>query len=207
MLRSMSRPVPAAAELNVRTASPSDLDGLTALLTAAFEHDPLWRWAFPEGGLERWWRFLIGSALRYPHVWIAGDYAAAAVWIPPGGVELTEAEEEQVEPLLRELIGTRAGEVMELIERFETSHPHGSPHYYLSLLGTDPKRRGEGLGMSLLRHNLGLIDAEGMAAYLESSNPANDSRYERLGFAPHGAFTTPDDKHSVTTMWRDAPGR
>jgi GNAT superfamily N-acetyltransferase len=189
--------------LNVRPATPADLDGLTALLTAAFEQDPLWRWAFPDDGLDTWWRFLIGSALRYPCVWIADNYAAASVWIPPGGVELTKAEEERVEPLLRDLIGPRAADVVELIERFEASHPHDPPHYYLSLLGTDPRHRGKGIGMALLSHNLEEMDAEGVPAYLESSNPANDARYERLGFVPTGAFTTPDDEHSVTTMWRD----
>jgi hypothetical protein len=39
---------------------------------------------------------MIGSAIRYPWVWISGDYAAAAVWIPPDGSELTEDEEERV---------------------------------------------------------------------------------------------------------------
>ena len=205
-LRRMSRTVPAAAELEVRTATREDLAGLTALITAAFGEDPLWRWAFPDDGLEAWWRFLIRSALRYPNTWIAGDYAAAAVWIPPGGVELTEPEGEQVEPLLRELLGQRAAEVVELVDRFDTSHPHGPPHYYLSLLGTDPARRGEGIGMSLLRRNLELVDSEGMPAYLESTNPANNARYQGVGFTPRGVFTTPDDERPVTTMWREPRG-
>ena len=38
--------------------------------------------------------------------------------------------------------------------------------------------------MGLLAENLQRIDAEGAPAFLESSNPANDHRYERLGFAP-----------------------
>jgi GNAT superfamily N-acetyltransferase len=189
---------------DVRTATPDDLDGLTRLMTAAFGQDPLWRWAFPDSGLDEWWRFLISSALRYPNVWISGDFDAAAVWIPPGGVELTEEQEAELEPLLHELVGPRAADILELLERFDASHPHGAPHYYLSLLGTDPAQRGRGLGMALLRHNLELIDAEGMGAYLESSNPANDDRYRRLGFEAHGSFTTPDDRHGVTTMWRDA---
>jgi GNAT superfamily N-acetyltransferase len=199
MLRGMS---PSAAG-EVRTATAADLDRLTALMTAAFEHDPIWRWAFPDKGLNAWWRFYIGSALRYPCTWISGDYAAAAVWIPPDGVELTEQEEQRLEPLLGELLGPRAGDVSELLERFESAHPRDRQHYYLSLLGTNPKQRGKGLGMALLRHNLDLMDAEGVPAYLESSNPANDRRYERVGFRPHGGFTTPDGRHSVTTMWRE----
>jgi GNAT superfamily N-acetyltransferase len=194
-----------AAEMTIRTADVADLDRLTELLTRAFEGDPLWRWAFPDlGGLEAWWRFYIGSALRYEWVWVAGDHAAASVWIPPGGVELTTQEEERVEPLLRKLVGPRAGDVLTLLGRFDACHPRESAHYYLSLLGTDPKRRGEGLGMGLLAHNLALIDAERMPAYLESSNPANDRRYESIGFVRVGAFTTPRGEHSVATMWRDA---
>lgn len=186
-----------------RVASESDLDQVTKTLWYAFRDDPLWSWAFPDRAeLEVWWRLFIKSALRYPWVWIAGDCAAASVWIPPDGSELTDDEEARVESLLDDLVGRRASEVMELLERFEASHPRDRPHYYLSLLGTHPDYRGRGLGMTLLADNLARIDEEGMPAYLESSNPDNDRRYERLGFDRMGEFSTPDGSHSVTTMWR-----
>jgi predicted GNAT family acetyltransferase len=57
--------------------------------------------------------------------------------------------------------------------------------------------------MALLAENLRRIDEEGMPAYLESSNPANDARYERAGFRRTGEFTTPDDTRTVATMWRE----
>lgn len=192
--------------MEVRVATRDDLDGVTETLTAAFESDPLWSWAFPErAGLEAWWRFLIASALRYPWVRIAGDYAAASVWIPPGGTELADEEEASVESRLTKLAGPHAPEVAELLERFDSSHPTGEPHYYLSLLGTHPDHRGKGIGMALLAENLALIDAEGMPAYLESSNAAaNDARYEGLGFVRVGGFRRPDERLTVSTMWRDA---
>jgi GNAT superfamily N-acetyltransferase len=190
--------------MEARRATERDLDLVTETLTAAFSADPLWSWAFPEReGLATWWRFLVASALRYPWVWIADEGAAASVWIPPGGVELTDRDEERVEPLLRDLIGARAGEVLELLERFERTHPREVPHYYLSLLGTHPEHRGRGLGMALLADGLGRIDSERMPAYLESSNSANDPRYERLGFARVGEFTRPDEAVAVSTMWRE----
>ena len=188
-----------------RVATARDLDGVTATLTAAFETDPLWSWAFPEReSLAAWWRFYISSALRYPWVWVEGDYAAASVWIPPGGVELTDDEEVSIEELLVDLAGSRAPEVLVLLERFDGSHPKERPHYYLSLLGTHPDHRGKGIGMALLADNLARIDSEGMPAYLESSNPANDSRYERHGFERVGDFSRPDDRLTVSTMWREA---
>lgn len=193
--------------MEARVATEHDLDAATEVLTAAFESDPVWGWAFPvRADLEAWWRFNIRSALRFPWVWVLGDFAAVSMWIPPGGSELTAEEEAQVEPMIKELVGSRAPQVMELLERFESSHPEEPAHYYLSLLGTDPARRGQGHGMALLKQNLATIDAEGVPAYLESSNPDNDPRYERLGFRRAGEFTRPDERLTVAAMWRDAGG-
>lgn len=188
--------------MEVRVATERDVDGITATLAAAFEADPLWSWAFPHNGLPELWRLCISSALRYPWVWVAGDYAAASVWIPAGGVELTEAEQASLAPRLDDLVGSRASEVLSLFERLDHAHPDEPPHYYLSLLGTHPDHRGKGLGMALLAENLALIDSEGMPAYLESSNPENDSRYERLGFERVGELQRPDGRLTCSTMWR-----
>jgi GNAT superfamily N-acetyltransferase len=187
-----------------RAASLSDLDRVVESLALAFRDDPLWSWAFPGGvGMEEWWRVFVTSALHHSEVWMVGEAHAVAVLIPPGGSELTEREEALLEPLLEELVGPRTPEVMELVERFDASHPADPPHYYLSLLGTHPDHRGQGLGMGLLAACLERMDGEGAPAYLESSNPDNDRRYTRLGFEAVGGFTTPDQSRAVTTMWRE----
>lgn len=189
----------------MRVATESDLDGIAATLTSAFENDPLWGWAFPDrSGLEAWWQFFAGSALRYPWTFVADDFAAVAVWIPPGGIEMTQEEEMAMGPLLEGLLGGRATEVTDLVEAFDSNHPGERPHYYLSLLGTHASKRGKGLGMALLADNLVMIDTERAPAYLESSNPANDARYESQGFHPIGGFERPGGGAPVTTMWRDA---
>lgn len=186
-----------------RTATAADLDQITATLWAAFASDPLWSWAFPGARkLDVWWRFLVEAAIPYRCVWVLGDYQAVSVWIPPGQRELSEADEQRVAPLMRDLLGARADDVLQLLDRFDRSHPHGEQHYYLSLLASHPTQRGRGLGMRLLAENLARIDEQSMPAYLESSNPANIGRYERVGFMPCGSFSTPDDSRTVTTMWR-----
>jgi GNAT superfamily N-acetyltransferase len=187
-----------------RIAGRQDVDDVTSTLWAAFSTDPVWSWAFPDRAkLQVLWRFMVTSALRNPSVWIAGEYAAVTVWIPPGQSELTEQESERVAPLLAELLGPRATQVIELMDRFEAAHPTNQPHYYLSMFGTHPEARGHGYGMALLSENLATIDAQGMPAYLESSNPANHSRYERVGFVRVGEFSTPDGRHTLATMWRE----
>jgi hypothetical protein len=57
--------------------------------------------------------------------------------------------------------------------------------------------------MALLAESLARIDRERMPAYLESSNPANNHRYQRYGFEAIGEFYPPGGDTPVTTMWRN----
>jgi hypothetical protein len=184
-----------------RPARADELDDVVETLVSAFFDDPLWSWAFPDPTLRRdqhrWmWRLCTASSLRQSGVWTTPGYEAVTVWIPPGGEELSPQEEHEME-------STVEPRIRELLHRFDAAHPRQRPHWYLSLLGTHADHRGKGLGMSLLRSNLALFDAQGVPAYLESSNNANDSRYENVGFERHGSFTTPDGTLSITTMWRE----
>ena len=196
------------APVNARIATAADLPAVAETMAKAFYDDPVWGWAFPdpERRLEQHralWGFAVESALGHGWVWLTEGCASAALWIPPGEPELRPEDEERLGPLLVELLGEGAPRVLETYERFEAAHPHGEPHYYLSLLATHPDHSGRGQGMGLLADNLARIDAEGVPAYLESSNPANDHRYERLGFVRCGKFELPEDGPSVTQMWRD----
>jgi predicted acetyltransferase len=76
------------------------------------------------------------------------------------------------------------------------------PHFYLSLLGTDPRQAGHGYGLGLLADNLRRIDDLGAPAYLEASNTANVPLYERYGFEVLSSFQ-PTGGPLVFTMWRE----
>lgn len=177
-------------------------------MVGAFDADPLWSWAFPDDAkrpaqYEIFFGLFVESAIPNGWVWTTDQAAAVAVWTPPGKKELSDEAKAKVEPFLTAELGPHAKPVLQVFESFESACPEGQGFYYLSLLGTHPDHRGRGLGMSLLAANLAQIDAESMPAYLESSNPANNSRYERLGFKSRTEFSTPDDQHNVTTMWRE----
>jgi GNAT superfamily N-acetyltransferase len=192
----------------IRQVTDIEADRVTELFALALRDDPTWSWAFHNVGkrLEHhrlWWGLYMHSALPYGRVWMTEDGGAASVWIPPEQPELSEEDEAQVEPLIREIAGSHADDVLELLDRFEASHPRDTPHYYLSLLGTHPDHRGRGKGMGLLAANLAQIDEEGFPVYLESSNPVNHHRYERLGFVQVGEFAAPRGGPTVACMWRD----
>ena len=194
-----------------RAATGADLDAVAAIMAGAFYEDPVWAWAFPDPArrLEQHraaWGFLIEAALGYGWVRVDEEGRAAAVWIPPDEPELGPGGAERFDDLLRELLGDGAGRALDTVERFGHAHPAERPHYYLSLLGTHPDHRGKGVGMALLADCLTQIDAEGAAAYLESTNPANHRRYEGLGFFGCGSFELGEDGPDVLQMWRDPPG-
>ncbi|MFL5780497.1 MAG: GNAT family N-acetyltransferase [Thermoleophilaceae bacterium] len=202
----MSSAVPAGP----RRITEDEADLATELFTLAFYDDPTWSWAFPDPAMRlehhrAWWGLYVRSAVARGLVWMTDDAGAAAVWFPPGEPELTHEDEARVEPMLRELVGSHADDVLTLLDTFEANHPRGRPHYYLSLLGTHPDHRGRGEGMALLATRLADADEEGIATYLESSNRANDHRYERLGFAQVAEFAGPGGSPTVGCMWRDAP--
>lgn len=173
----------------------------------AFREDPTWSSvvesnAHDPSASRRYWEFSVRSAQRFPWMGSVDDGAAVSVWIPPGAEELTEAEAEQFPGFAAELFGEEAAEkLLRIIERFDAARPSGE-YFYLSLLATHPARSGEGLGMGLLESNLRQLDELGRSSYLESSNPANDVRYERLGYRPHGKILLPSGLE-LTTMWRD----
>lgn len=60
------------------------------------------------------------------------------------------------------------------------------------MIGADPSRQGQGLGSALLKEGLKRCDADGVIAYLESSNPKNIPLYERYGFEVIGVIQPGD---------------
>jgi GNAT superfamily N-acetyltransferase len=191
-----------------RIATAEDAEAITETLALAFHEDPVWSWAFPdaERRLEQHravWGLLVEAKIKEGGVWLTAGVEAAAVWVLPGRPELGPEDERRMEALVEGSTGEGAARVLDTFDRFNDAHPHEREHYYLSLLGTHPDHRGGGIGMGLLSESLRRIDEEGAPAYLESSNSANDRRYERLGFAPCGEFELGEDGPRVTQMWRE----
>jgi len=204
-------------ELDARVAGTADVGAVTETITLAFQNDPVWSWVFPDAEqrpaqFRRWWPLFVESAVPHGWTWMAeraatiapAIAATIAMWTPPGAEELTHEAERRIPSLLEELLGDRAPVALEGLLRFETAHPRDEPHYYLGFVATHDDYRGRGIGERLLAQNLEQIDAEHLPAYLESSNPRNLARYERLGFRPREEFAVGAGGPVVTTMWRPA---
>jgi GNAT superfamily N-acetyltransferase len=196
-----------------RVAGAADVEYATRVITAAFAADPIWGPAlrrFDGGNVDvaPYWRLFVEGGLRFGTTTMADDGAAVAVWLPPGEDELSDEGTADLERWLAASLDPRAVDAIHVLyERFEASRAGRPPHAYLSLLATDPAFRGQGRGQVLLAEDLARWDAAGVPAYLESTNPGNDHRYERAGFRSDGGFRAVRDDAWVSAMWRPATAR
>jgi GNAT superfamily N-acetyltransferase len=87
------------------------------------------------------------------------------------------------------------------LREIEDRHPT-APHWYLSVLGTDPTRQGEGLGSALLRPVLDDCDRLEIPAYLETGTERNVQFYTRHGFRVTERIELPGGP-SMWLMWRE----
>ena len=94
---------------------------------------------------------------------------------------------------------------LEAMSVIPAAHPTDR-HWYLAAIGTDPRHQALGNGRKLMEGSLARCDADGVPAYLESSNPRNVPFYERLGFVAVGEIHVPTGP-TMVPMWREPQPR
>ena len=185
---------------------------MTETITLAFGDDPVWGPALapPDGGtdhLAAYWRRSSRARRSRAASGCSTTARRSRSGSRPAGRSWTSPAWRRLDAFNLATLGPDgARELHELYDRFEANHPTGEPHAYLSLLATHPDHRGRGVGQALLAEILRHWDALGVPSYLESTNPANDHRYERAGFRRVGGFTAVRDDAPISTMWRPVGG-
>lgn len=171
------------AEREVKSASTDVQASTINTIVLGFAADPMTRWVWPDSSeyLRIMPQFVMafgGRAFEHGTAYITERVRAAALWLPPGIEPDDVAMAAIMAQTLRPDIADDLGHVLQGMAKH---HPH-EPHWYLPLIAADPHWIGQGLGALLMKHALRRCDEEGIAAYLESSNPRNISFYERHGF-------------------------
>lgn len=167
----------------VRSASRNEEGAVSAVIVLAFATDPMTRWSLGEAHtylavMPDLIRAFGAAAYDSDSAYVSDDFGGAALWLPPG----VEPDIEALGRLIRKNADPAImSDVDAIFEAMEQYHPQ-IPHWYLPLIGADPARQGQGIGSALMRHALARCDREGVAAYLESSNPRNVPLYQRHGF-------------------------
>lgn len=190
-----------------RTATPDDADLIARICAAGFHDDPVMRWIFPDDATRLGHLTFLFRGLAVDMEGDRGtvhllDDATVALWRDPdfehGRTAADRADADADGPPFGDEELARLGILgTTMVEH----HPH-EPHWYLNVVSTLPDRQGRGLGRAVLEPVLARCDAEGIRAYLESTNPRNRSLYHRLGFVDAGEIILPGGP-PLMAMWRD----
>jgi len=177
----------------VFTAQEADKKNIISAIVLAFVNDPITRWLWPNSADYLKYQPELatafgGRAFENGSAHYSENYAGGALWLPPG----VEPDQAAMARILQEsLPPDRLKIAFEALEQMASFHPQG-PHWYLALIGVDPAQYGRGHGSAMTRFALERVDRDGLPAYLESSNPANISLYERFGFQVTGSLAVAD---------------
>lgn len=192
----------------IRDGDWEDLETLIDTLSDSFSNDPLLNWVIPRPQLYPEFFRLFISDVYLPRgiVHLEDSGRGAALWLPP-------QERLQIPPRLA-LVDMTVKLVMHKGPRplwrmykqgalFARHHPK-DPHYYLQFIGCRQRDQGRGVGSALLKQGLKVCDAQGMPAYLESSNSRNVPLYQRHGFEIIHEESLSPSGPKAWFMWRAA---
>ena len=180
-----------ATATSVRRATRDEIPVLASVLARAFASDPFFSFIAgdaPERSQrmrDAWAGILRYASAGLSETWTTVDRAGAAIWIPPDRSPSSAVDQLRMVRVYARLIGWRrlretGGAIDALEERRRVHAPNR--HYYLSALGVEPDRQGEGIGSALLGPVLAEADARGLPCYLETATGRNVLLYERHGF-------------------------
>lgn len=174
----------------------------TATLLLAFAGDPMvrWSWPAPEVFLATFPSFvdaLAGAAFEHGSAYQVDDMHGIALWMPP---DVTPDDAALERLFVRTTTPAQQKNGAAVFEQMAEHRPR-ERHWHLPLIGVDPVAQGRALGAALMAPALARCDAEGVLAYLESSNPRNIPFYERLGFRRSGEIQI-GDSPLLTPMTR-----
>lgn len=191
--------------MDIDSATPSDLNRVLPCLVAAFVHDPITGFLLQTGPgyperVTKFFSILMRArlALGMP-VLVARDEAGvhgAAMgyttvqpnW--PGNLEDEWDGFERATPGMSERIAA--------YDEIATRGKPSSPHYYLGVLGVEPKSQGLGVGTRLLQAycERSAGDPLSSGVVLETAKASNVAFYQRAGF-----METAKGRIGADTMW------
>ena len=197
------------APVSVRPALAADHRPLAEVLARAFYDDPVTSWFYPDAAkrlrhARRFFAIRLRQLAVHELTFTTADRSGAALWAPPGLWRDSLRQSLMQLPMLPVLL-PRIVRSTRAVREIERRHPV-EPHFYLSVVGTDPDKQGGGIGSALLAPVLQRCDETRTAAYLESSKESNVPFYARHGFAVMERIEIPEGP-PLWLMRREPPGR
>lgn len=178
--------------MNITRATLSDVDETVSCLAAAFAEDPITGFLLRTGSGYR------ERVMKFFSLLMRARIALDMPVLLARGTEGIQGAAMGYSTLHREWPGDLAKEwdrfeqatdgLTDSIAVYDGMADKGkpaAPHYYLGVIGVDPRMHGRGIGMLLLKSfcSQSASDPLSDGVYLETANASNVGFYERAGFA------------------------
>ncbi|GAA2506862.1 GNAT family N-acetyltransferase [Streptomyces thermolineatus] len=191
---------------HIRQATDGEEEDVARLIATSFRDLDVNQWLVPDRErhddvFPRFFRIIVGHALRHGTVQVTEDMSAAAVWIPVPSPEIPDYDAR-----LLEVCGPWADRFRRFDDAMHEAHPADrGDHDHLALLAVLPGRQGHGIGTELIRLHHDELDRAGRPAYLEASNSASRRLYARHGYTDCAEpLDLPYEGERMYPMWRPA---
>jgi GNAT superfamily N-acetyltransferase len=165
---------------------------VTEVLSQAFQNDPTLKYFFPDKLLRKritpyLFSVIVRSGIQYGEAYAtSSNMEGVAVWISSDNYPITYWR------ILRSVslstiffIVSHGCFKMRSVQAYtDAMHKRLAPfkHWFLQIIGIDPKYQGKGYAGKLLKPMLARIDEEGLPCYLDTLNGNNVPLYEHFGF-------------------------
>jgi len=189
--------------IDVRSATPADIEACSRVLARAFQDDPGTMVFEPDPDRRRailpvFFRTWVAAALADGDLVVpARAVDGLASWFGPGSHAPSDAAMtdagfavviDSFGPAAMERMGAMVGEL-------EAQHARlmGEAHLRLEFFGVDPEARGRGIGGALADHGHDRADTFGLPCYLETFTQRNVAWYEKRGYRVLATYLVGDD--------------
>jgi ribosomal protein S18 acetylase RimI-like enzyme len=190
-------------------------DAGAAVLGRAFAEYELLRYYFPDeterrAAADTFVLIALSVCLKYGEVYASSEkLEGVAAWLPPGKAPFGGWQIMRSVPLsiLFRFARQGANRLRSYGAYVDKLHRKLVPyhHWYLQIIGVDPKYQGEGFSSRLVRPVLERIDRERMPCYLETNAVKNVAIYRRFGFEVISEDELPGTEVTSFAMLRKAP--
>ena len=195
--------------VSVRLLTASDIDDAVAVLSSAFEGDPLLVWACgarERAGMRSSCRMTstLSVEAKSAFGWFESERLVAVALYQPPGEKISTWRSLRAGfwrvPFAAGLVAAqRIVHTFAVADEFKASLLAGQPHYYLDTLGVQRSAAGRGVGPRLLLESWAMLrEREAHPCFLLTHMPKNVTLYRRLGFEVLGECAVPN---TPITFW------
>ncbi|MCL2198989.1 MAG: GNAT family N-acetyltransferase [Defluviitaleaceae bacterium] len=190
----------------IRPIKPEEIDSVAAFISSGYFDDIFFHWTVDSDGdrhavVTEYYKVYLRAVGCVAHVAESpsGAIVGATVWLPHN-VDAAIYDE------INHVVGKYAPRFQAVADMSHESEPPGA-FYQLVGFVVDKKARGRGIGKSLLKFHLDILDEKRIPTYLEASTPYvyGKGAYGKFGYKQCGELLVFTENAVLYPLYRDFP--